>query len=787
MSASVVRHYLAAILAADVAGYSRLMSRDESATLAALDAAREVFKSKIEAHRGRVIDMAGDSVLAVFATAGGAVTAALDIQAAIKALAEPAPADRRMLYRIGVHLGDVIEKSDGTVYGDGVNIAARLQTKAAPGGVCLSQSVHDTVKGKVTMQADFGGRESFKNIATPIPIWLVSADGVKRPRRKPWLAAAMITLLVVAGAGTGGWFWSHRTPSRSVTAASADSKSLAVLPLVNMSEDKDMTYFADGIHEDLLTQLALLGDLKVVSRTSVMEYRNSTKNMRQIGAELGVAALLEGSVRRAGNQVRVSAQLIDARTDQHLWAKSYDRELKDIFAIQSELATEIARSLRVSLAPQEEARLAKKPTENLEAYDLFLQHQEAVNRTASSVRTLTTVKERVALLQKAVALDPNFALAWARLSAEHARIYGYEIDRTPARLAQARDAMERALALAPGDPQIHIEQAAYYVLALSDEVSAEKSYREVLATAPNNLDVLIGLADVEYRQARWNERVALLEKALAVDPRNIPALVRLANSYRLFRQFDRALALREQLVKIRPDELELQANYWLVDYLRSGSWAGYDKWRSGVPTEANLKFYRVWLMDLDRAAARRDFDEVIRLWGVIPEDLRILNAPIDEAGRHLYRAFALRAKGDRNDWVEVARVALRIFDAELRKMPASDNLWYHKALSHALLGEREAALAAHAREVAAASTGGLSSAEAARRHILGVKALLGDREDALAELARQLKMPGGHPNDMKVSLTLSPLWDDPKFQALVNDPANNAPLAFTVPAYAADK
>ena len=779
---TVARHYLAAILAADVAGYSRLMSRDERSTLSALDAAREVFKSRIDAYHGRVIDMAGDSVLAVFETAVGALEAAQAIQDALKPRADAMPADKALRFRIGIHLGDVIEKNDGTVYGDGVNIAARVQTKAPPGGICLSQTVYDTVKNKMTVQAEFGGRESFKNIATPVPVWLISSEPVvKRSERRPWLAAAVVAVLVVAG--TGGWYWAHRAPPR-LASSTPEGKSLAVLPLANLSEDKDMTFFADGIHEDLLTQLALLGDLKVVSRTSVMEYRNSKKNSRQIGAELGVGALLEGSVRRAGNQVRVTAQLIDAGTDQHLWAKSYDRELKDIFAIQSELATEIARSLRVSLAPQEQARLAKKPTENLEAYDLFLQHQDLMNRAAAGVRTLTTVRERAALLAKAVALDPNFALAWARLGAEHARMYGYEIDRTPVRLAQATEAMERAVGIAPEDPLIRIEQAAYYMLALSDEVRAEKAYQEVVAAAPNNVDALIGLADLLFRQVRSSERAVLLERALAVDPRNVSALVRLANSCRQYRQFDRALALRQQLIKIRPDDLELQANYYLVDYLRTGSWEGYDKWRSRIPADAASRLYRVWNMDIDRAVARRDFDAVLRLHQSIPEELGALNANIDKAGPHLYRALALRAKGDRSQWPVEAKTAQQIFDAELRRMPASDNLWYHKALTHALLGEREAALAAHAREVAAASTSGLSSAEFARRHVLQVKALLGDRADAIAELARQLRMPGGHPNDMKVNLTLASLWDDPKFQALVNDPANNAPLAFTVPAYA---
>jgi len=323
------------------------------------------------------------------------------------------------------------------------------------------------------------------------------------------------------------------------------------------------------------------------------------------------------------------------------------------------------------------------------------------------------------------------------------------------------------------------------VLALNDEPSAEKAYRQVLATAPNNIDALTGLSDLLLRQARWSERMPLLERALSVDPRNVATLSRLANSYRFYRQFDRALALRQQLLKIRPDDLEQQANYYLVDYLKTGSWEGYDRWRAKLPPD--VKLYRVWTMDLDRAAARRDFDELIRLYRIVPEELRTLNAPIDEAGGHLGAAMALHAKGDQARSQQEARIALQMFEAELRKMPSSENLWYHKSLAHALLGERDAALAAHARQVAAASTGGLSRAEDARRRIVEIQALLGERDAALAELSRQLKMPGSHPNDMRVDIHLALLWDDAKFNALLNDPTNNAPLAFTVPAYAIEK
>ena len=772
---TVARHYLAAILAADVAGYSRLMSRDERSTLTALDAARDVFKSRIDAYHGRVIDMAGDSVLAVFETAVGAVEAAQAIQDALKPRADAAPADKQLRFRIGIHLGDVIEKSDGTVYGDGINIAARVQTKAPPGGICLSQSVYDTVKNKMTVEATFGGRESFKNIAAPVSIWLISSDGaVKRSERKPWLAAAVVAALVVAGAG--GWYWTHRTPSR-IAVGVPEGKSLAVLPLANLSEDKDMTFFADGIHEDLLTQLALLGDLKVVSRTSVLEYRDTKKNSRQIGSELGVAALLEGSVRRAGNQVRVTAQLIDANTDKHLWAKSYDRELKDIFAIQSELATEIARSLRVSLDPQEQARLAKRPTENLEAYDLFLKHQELVNRSAGTVAGVTNVKERMALLYKTVELDPKFALAWARLGAEHARAYGYDVDRTQARLAEAKFAVDRALELAPDDPQVKVELGAYYTYALNDDALAAKTYEEILAIAPNNVDALLGLADAQGRRMVQGTRIPVLERVLAIDPRNGAALVRLANSYRNFRYYDKAQAMRLRLIDIGRSELEQRANYFQLEYLRTGSWEAYDKWRTTIARNAGQQSFRVWDLDLERAIGRRDFDGALRLAGVIAEDIRGVYNSADDADRGVLRALLQRAKGDRAASLQTARTTLPLIDRELQRTQNSTAMWAFKAVAHALLGEREAALAAYERMLAVAKISEAPAyAELMNRKSLDVHALLGDRDAALAEMTRQLKLPASHPYVLPIDLALASLWDDPRFKAIVNDPANNAPL-----------
>jgi len=553
-----------------------------------------------------------------------------------------------------------------------------------------------------------------------------------------------------------------------------------VLPFANISDDKDTAYFADGVHEDLLTQLALLGDLKVISRTSVMDYRNTKKNVRQIGSELGVTSVVEGSVRRAGSQVRVSAQLIDAKSDKHLWAKSYDRELKDIFAIQSELATEIARQLKVSLDPQDQKRLAKRPTDNLEAYDLFLRAQEIRNQTVGSIRIISTTNERIALLSKAVALDPNFGLAWAKLAAEHGRAIILGVDRTPARVEQADEAFKKAQALAQDDLLARTEIGHYWLYAHRDLQQAEKAYSEVLAVAPYSTDALQGLADVRARQLQWAEHAALIERAIGTDPRNPRTLNGLFILYRNFRQYDKALAFLRQFNEIRPGNYDAQVKLYVTEYYRTGSWEAYDKWRQTVPKDEVAVTSRVKFYDIDRALGRRDFDEALRLLGLESEDLKgYFGERLEDLA---VRAVILRAKGDRNQALKLAKETLAQVDEALRKTPEDNGLLDTKGTLHALLGERHAALEALSTRVALTRDkgGDLYYAESQQRDRLRLYAVLGDRGAALAEVERQLKLPGTHPHALRVDPWLASLWDDPKFQALVNDPANNAPISFDI-------
>lgn len=389
MSNLASRQRLAAILAADAAGYSRLMAADEHATVAALDSARGTFRNHIESRQGRVIDMAGDSVLAVFETAAGAVTAALAIQNELAAASSTEPEDRRMRFRIGVHLGDVIEKADGTIYGDGVNIAARLEGLAEPGGISVSESIRAAVKGKVGASFEDQGEQTVKNIAEPVRAFRLRAEG--GVAAKPSLAVGEIDLSL------------------------PDKPSIAVLPFANMSGDPEQEYFTDGVSEDIITELSRFHSLFVIARNSSFSYKGKSPDIRQVGKELGVRYVLEGSVRRSANRIRVTAQLIDSFTGSHIWADRYDRDVEDIFAVQEELT----RSIVTAIAPRiEEAELGKvlrRRPENLTAYEVALRSR--ANLYQAYARGDRSLREKgIRDARAALSIDPNCVLALNQLA-----------------------------------------------------------------------------------------------------------------------------------------------------------------------------------------------------------------------------------------------------------------------------------------------------------------------------------------------------------------------------------
>jgi TolB-like protein len=439
---------LAAILAADVVGYSRLMGIDEAGTAQALREHRAAADPPITQHGGRIVKTTGDGILIEFGSVVGAVECALALQQLAAERNAAVSNERRMEWRIGVHLGDVLVEGDD-ILGDGVNIAARLEGVAEPGGICISDDAFRQVRGKVEAQFADLGEQSLKNIARPLRVYRVSP-----PNRQAIAGPAALPL--------------------------PDKPSIAVLPFANMSGDPEQEYFADGMVEEIITALSRIRWLFVIARNSSFTYKGRSVHVKQVGRELGVRYVLEGSVRKAGGRVRITAQLIEVETGGHLWADRFEGTLEDVFDVQDEVAISVAGVIEPTLRKAETRRASRKPTENLDAYDLYLR------ALAKSEQEEAGLREAVSLLKAALALDPSYAAAAARVAYCYMglRWFGFRVSDTE--LAEAGQLAELAIRLGPDDPEA-LSMGAWGAAYLTRSYGmAESSSDRALALNPNS-------------------------------------------------------------------------------------------------------------------------------------------------------------------------------------------------------------------------------------------------------------------------------------------------------------
>jgi adenylate cyclase len=425
-----VKRKLVAIFSADVKDYSRLMAGNEIETVTAIKACRELIFQKIFDHHGRVVDSPGDNLLAQFSSVNDAVACAVAVQTALLAHNKDLAYHRKMEFRIGVNLGDIIE--DGQqIYGDGINIAARLEGIAQSGGICISGSAYDQVKNRLPFGYEFLGALELKNISDPVPVYRVLTDPASagiltykcikdhpKYKRKKRMVKGLILFFLIVGSVlvytketpfTPGEH-QNRIKQSIVSLTTPDKPSIAVLPFKNMSGDKEQEYFSDGLTEDLITDLSKISGLFVIARNSVFFYKNNPVKIEKIGQDLGVKYILEGSVRKMGTQVRITAQLVDSKTEGHIWAERYDRDMKDIFTLQDEVREKIITALAVQMTQDDKKRIMTKDTDNLEAYDAYLKANKICNTTDH--RELVQCRLQ---LQKAIRLDPLFAKAYAAM------------------------------------------------------------------------------------------------------------------------------------------------------------------------------------------------------------------------------------------------------------------------------------------------------------------------------------------------------------------------------------
>ena len=592
-------------------------------------------------------------------------------------------------------------------------------------------------------------------------------------------AAAVLVALFAIGAGR-----SRQAPAPATLAASPSAppaapalpaisnKSIAVLPFANMSDEKDANaFFADGVHEDILTNLALIAELRVVSRTSVMQYRATTKPIKQIGADLGVAYLLEGSVRRVGNKVRVTGQLINARTDEHVWAKSYDRELTDIFAIQAALAQEIAGSLSAVIVPATQRLLARRPTENPAAYDDFLKGRASRNR--GSVGQAAALREQQALFQSAVRQDPAFAAAWGELATVHALHVFWGRDGTPARLALADAAIAEAVRLAPDSPDVIRAVGTYAYYAHRDYSRATAAYEQVARLQPNDPTIVSSLGLIQRRQGRWAESLANLRRATELDPGNASYVRNLRDSLTRGRRYPEVLEAQRRLIALLPDRAE--ERWWLADFESrvAGTWRPADDFAARLTpaereTPAGIYFRKIWARYRGDAAEYHRFDAIQPWWTGVQE-------PYQEAMIAGVMSFlasdlpAVRARAAPALAELLARVALE---------PDNRMLWGHIAGFELLLGRPEEALRLAEENVARwpVSRDALD-AETPIAVRIWTDALTGNKDRAIAGIADALKRPGlVNVWELRFDPYYTKLRGDPRFEALLADPKNDAPL-----------
>lgn len=498
---------LTTVLIADIVGYSRLMAADEADTLVRLKThRRELIEPKAAEHHGRVVKLIGDGVLMEFGSVVEAVNFAADVQHMMTLRNIDVPDDQRITYRIGINIGDIIVDGDD-IYGDGVNLAERLEGLADPGGICISHSVHAQIKGKVNLVFEDMGEHEVKNIPEPVRVYRIGTGQSPSPT-----AAA---------------------PAEKPTLP--EKPSIAVLPLTNMSGDPEQDYFADGISEDITTDLSKISGLFVIARNSAFAYKGQNPDIREVGRELGVRYVLEGSVRKSGSTVRINAQVIDSSTGGHVWAERYDRKVEDIFAVQDEVTRAIINALRVELGDEERARRKGRGKVNPEAYDCLLRAQQCLNRLSA-----TSLAESRTMLMRAVELDPGLASAYATLSLV------YITERLNKWNNPGPDHLERALALARQACETdNNEPRAYYALAhsqmwLRNLDDAETAAQRSLELDPNFAGGFAALGLVRDYDGRHADAVGFFEQALKLDPQYNMGLQYLGRAQFAMEQYEEA-------------------------------------------------------------------------------------------------------------------------------------------------------------------------------------------------------------------------------------------------------
>ncbi len=567
MTAEKFKRKLTAILSADVKGYSRLMGADEEATLRTLQEYKEVMASSIQHHRGRIVGGAGDSLLAEFASVVDAVQCGVEIQQVLRAKNALLTEDRRMDFRIGINLGDVIEEGD-TIYGDGVNIAARLESIAEAGGICISESAYQQIENKLPLRYDYLGEHAVKNIAKPVRVYCARIESdagpsklgkEKKPvgKRLSKAVLAIVAVVVIVGAVILYQFVLRPSPSKTEVASKEkmafplpDVPSIAVLPFSNMSGDPKQEFLCDGMTEEIITALSKIPRLAVIARNSTFTYKGKSVKVKQISEDLGVQYVLEGSLQRSGDRVRINAQLIDALTGNHIWAEHYDRDLKDIFVLQDEITMKVLTAVQVKLASGGQASSVEKYYKGKRGLECYLKLMEASGHfNAMNVQDINIAR---AMVEEAITICPENPMGYASLG----WVYHYDyllLNPTQQTLDKAKEMARKALAIDDSISYAHALLCANYIRR-GDHDRAIAEGERAMALNPGDTVAINNYANALTSAGRPQEAIPLFQRAIRLAPLGFPGLyLNFGGALAAAGRLEEAISAYEKVVKFRQE------------------------------------------------------------------------------------------------------------------------------------------------------------------------------------------------------------------------------------------
>jgi adenylate cyclase len=785
MSSTTEQRKLSAIMFTDMVGYSGLAQRNERLALELLEEHRALLRSVFPKFNGTEIKTIGDGFLVEFHSALEAAQCAIKIQRALANRNHDAPADRRIELRVGIHIGDVVHRG-GDVYGDGVNIASRIERLANPGGICVSMDVERQIRNALEARLEKLAPTELKNISVPMDLFrivlpwekqapvVVKSETVSTPTsRKALTAAAALLLLLLIGFG---WRWSDRprrtslSPAATSTPDTVDQKSIAVLPFENLSDDKANAYFAEGIQDEILTKLGSIADLKVISRTSTAKYKSKPEDLKTVSQQLGVANVVEGTVQRAADEVRVNVQLIDARADTHLWAKSYDRDIKDVFAVESEVSQEIADALQARLSPNETNTLASAPTKDPEAYDFFLKG-EYEEREALDSRKLENFEQAATWYRQAIARDPQFALAMASLAENEVLRHWWLKPLSDGDLDKVRSRAQQALSLAPDLAQGHIALGAYYSLGKRQFEQALAEFGRALELQPNNVRALIYAAGIHRRQGLWTQYLSELTKCQQLDPRDPQIPVLMGATYCRLRMWEQANRAGQRALALDPRNMTAMVHVLLPSLEGTGDIEKATRLLATFPADALIaqsfkvggdvsNIIGIWPYFY---VIKRDYPAALKAWDKDPSEAPTNRLPA--------RAAIFVLAGDSSSAHEEIESTRELVEARLRERPddgyaLSQLSWIYVALQR---NSEAVKVAQHLAELIPPEKDAVEGPEILA-NLAEIEARTGDTSAAVKTLRQVLLLPAG----MVVSierLKIDPVWDpirnDPGFQQLL--------------------